>query len=83
MYVVKLEEKPKKKYFVNAGIYVLEYEMIQRIPNCFFNMTDLLTKNIPEMKVAAFPVHEYWIDIGKIEDFHRAKLDYDKVFHLK
>ena len=46
-------------------------------------MTDLLTQVMQERKVAAFPVHEYWADIGQLEDLHRAKLEYDKVFLSK
>ena len=80
VHIVKLEEKPVHKYFVNAGIYVIEPEMIEQIPNNFFNMTDLLSQSMPEGKVVAFPVHEYWVDIGQFEDFHKATADYDKVF---
>ena len=80
VHIVKLQEKPVQKFFVNAGIYVLEPEMIEKVPSNFFNMTDLLTQSVPEGRVVAFPVHEYWIDIGQFEDFHKATADYDKVF---
>ena len=40
VHIVKLQEKPVHKFFVNAGIYVLEPEMIEQIPSNFFNMTD-------------------------------------------
>ena len=43
-------------------------------------MTDLLTQSMPKERVVAFPVHEYWIDIGQFENFHKATADYDKVF---
>ena len=78
--IVSLKEKPVHQFFVNAGIYVLEPEMIEQIPSNFFNMTDLLTNSMSEGEVVAFPVHEYWIDIGQFEDFHKATADYDKVF---
>ena len=73
-------KKPVHKFFVNTGIYVLEPEMIEQIPSNFFNMTDLLMQSMPEGKVVAFPVHEYWIDIGQFEDFYKATADYYKVF---
>ena len=33
-----------------------------------------------DKKISIFPIHEYWIDIGQFENFHKATADYDKVF---
>ena len=30
--------------------------------------------------VAIFPLHEYWLDIGKMNDFERAQNDYERDF---
>ena len=30
--------------------------------------------------VGAFPIHEYWIDIGRPPDFELARSDYEAVF---
>jgi len=30
--------------------------------------------------VNVFPIHEYWLDIGRIDDFERAHQDYPKIF---
>jgi NDP-sugar pyrophosphorylase family protein len=27
--------------------------------------------------VNMFPIHEYWLDIGRIDDFHRAQKEVD------
>ena len=78
--VVDLEEKPVHTFFVNAGIYVLEPDVLKMIPDSHINMTDLLKKLLSRKKVVAFPVHEYWIDIGQFEDFQKANSDYEKVF---
>ena len=33
---------------------------------------NILNKN---KKVGTYPLHEYWLDIGKIDDFKKAKID--------
>jgi dTDP-glucose pyrophosphorylase len=77
----KIDEKPIHRFFVNAGIYVLDPELIDRIPaNEPFDMTDLFDGLIKEREpTAAFPIHEYWLDIGKIEDLHRANIEIEKI----
>ena len=30
--------------------------------------------------VSMYPLHEYWLDIGKMQDFERAQLEYHQVF---
>ena len=54
--------------------------MVSLIPDSFFNMTDLLKKSLHEERVVAFPVHEYWVDVGQFEDFNKANAEFDKVF---
>lgn len=80
--ITALEEKPIQSVLVNAGIYVLEPECLDYIPkNQFFNMTSLFEKLIAEnKKPAAFPIHEYWIDIGQPEEFNKAGNEYFQIF---
>ena len=85
-YVINsLEEKPVQSILVNAGIYVLNSECLDYIPKGkFFNMTTLFEKLIAEKKKpAAFPIHEYWIDIGQPEEYDRADNDYRQIFKKK
>jgi dTDP-glucose pyrophosphorylase/predicted transcriptional regulator len=67
-------EKPIQKFFVNAGIYVFEPELVNKVsPNTSVNMPNLLEQQIKEGKtVAIFPIHEYWLDVGQMEEFERA-----------
>ncbi len=77
----KIIEKPNIKHFVNAGIYVICPDVIQKIPkNKFLNMTDLMKPILDKGLVYSYPIYEYWVDIGKIEDYERAGNDYTKVF---
>ena len=80
-YATALEEKPVHKFFVNAGVYVISPEVVSSIPeNQFQNMTDVIRPLLEKKKVVSFPIHEYWIDIGKIEDFQQAHGEYETVF---
>ena len=67
-------EKPMKKFFVNAGIYVLEPELVNTVnPNTPIDMPNLLEKQIKKGKsVSIFPIHEYWLDVGHMEEYESA-----------
>lgn len=77
-----ISEKPIQRFFVNAGIYVLNPESLEMIPkNNFFDMPTLFERLVDQKKeTTVFPIHEYWLDIGRIDDFERANGDYDEVF---
>jgi dTDP-glucose pyrophosphorylase len=72
--VVELEEKPLLTHYVNAGIYLLNPDMLDLVPkDSFFDMPQLLEAAVQKGKtVCAFPVHEYWLDVGHPETFERA-----------
>ncbi len=76
--VTHLVEKPNHSVFVNAGIYILEPELLDMIPdNEFYNMTDLINKLLnKEQSIGAFPIREYWADIGQHEDYKKANKEY-------
>ena len=80
-YATALEEKPMHKYFVNAGVYVISPDVLFSIPkNEYHNMTDVIIPLLEQKKVISFPIHEYWIDIGKIKDLQKAQGEYEAVF---
>jgi NDP-sugar pyrophosphorylase family protein len=76
-------EKPVQSFFVNAGIYAIEPHLLQMIPRdgqCF-HMTHLFEKTIAaNLGAVAFPIREYWLDIGQIDDLTRANGDYPATF---
>jgi len=81
--VVAITEKPVHKFFVNAGVYVLEPECIDLIPQSeFYDMPSLFDEMIRlQQKVASFPIREYWLDIGRIEEYDRANSDIHTTFN--
>lgn len=77
--VIGLQEKPTMALFINAGIYLMNPEMIDYIPEGqFFDAPDLITKLIEnKRRVVAFPVIEYWVDIGYPRDYEQAIVDFN------
>ncbi len=69
-----LDEKPMKSAFINAGIYVLNPELIDLVPSReYFDMTELFEKLLQRGEnPAVFPIREYWLDIGRKSDFEQA-----------
>ena len=80
--IVGLEEKPVQRFFVNAGIYVLSPEVVAEIPRgVFLDMPTLFSRLMDQGRpTAAFPIHEYWMDIGRRQDFDQANCDFDLHF---
>ncbi len=78
----KIEEKPMQKFFVNGGIYVVDPDILQMIPqDTFFDMPTLFDEVIvQELNTSVFPIREYWIDIGRKDDFERANGEFLEVF---
>jgi dTDP-glucose pyrophosphorylase/CBS domain-containing protein len=73
--ITGLQEKPSLAFFINAGIYLLEPTACDAIPDGeYFDMTDLIKKLIDEDRsVVSFPIIEYWLDVGRPEDYERAQ----------
>jgi dTDP-glucose pyrophosphorylase len=74
-----IEEKPILNLVINAGIYVVSPELVRAVPaDTRIDMTDLLREQIKQgKKVNQYHIHEYWLDIGRSEDFERAQVDID------
>ena len=79
--IISIEEKPEQTYFVNAGIYVLNPEVVAKVnKEEFFDMPELFTEIIGEgQKAGIYPVREYWLDIGRLDDFKRAQMEFEKL----
>jgi dTDP-glucose pyrophosphorylase len=73
--VNKIVEKPVHRFFVNAGIYVVSPKVVQYThPPRRLDMPDLVDELLGlESKVSMFPIHEYWLDVGRPEDYASAQ----------
>ncbi len=77
--IISIEEKPTHRFFVNAGIYVLSPETLELVPRGrHFDMPALFESLIAAgRETAVFPIREYWIDIGRMDDFEKAADELD------
>ncbi len=75
--ILSFIEKPSYTYYSSAGIYFLNKELQNYIPrNEFYNATDLMQNLISKgKKVVHYPMLNYWLDIGKHQDFMKAQED--------
>jgi dTDP-glucose pyrophosphorylase len=77
--VKDIVEKPTYQFRVNAGIYVLGREVIDSVnKNESIDMPTLLEKHMSK-GVAMYTFHDYWLDIGRIDDYKKAQADVDRV----
>lgn len=77
-----LREKPVSRHFINAGIYVLSPDALGLVPqDRAFDMPDLFDAcRDANMRTHAYPIEEYWVDIGQIDDYRRANADFASIF---
>lgn len=75
--IVSMKEKPIQTFFVNSGIYVINSEVREKAAkNDYIDMPTLLEKCMGDGKnINMFPIYEYWLDIGRHEDFIKANRD--------
>jgi dTDP-glucose pyrophosphorylase/predicted transcriptional regulator len=75
--LVGLEEKPVRREFVNAGVYVLSPEALDHVPPAGpLDMPTLFSTLQREIgPPAVYPLREYWLDIGQFDDLQRAQDD--------
>lgn len=75
--LTRLAEKPTYKHFVNAGIYLLSPKAFEYLgTDGRLDMTQLVDRLIEsQRRVVSFPITEYWLDIGHIEDYNQAQRD--------
>jgi dTDP-glucose pyrophosphorylase len=76
--ILAIEEKPVQRFFVNAGIYALSPQAVSLIPrDTFFDMPSLFEQLMQTNRpTSAYPLREYWLDIGRIEEFERAQREW-------
>ncbi len=80
--IVGMREKPLQRYHINTGIYVLEPSVLPQIrPGVEVDMPNLFDRlRMTGSKTLAYPVSDYWCDIGQMDDYHRANADFQELF---
>lgn len=73
------EEKPTYRQLVNAGVYVIEPQLLDLLqPHQPIDMPTLLLRaQQAGHRVAVCPIHEYWLDVGRPETLEEAHSTWD------
>lgn len=80
--LLRVEEKPDLKFEILAGIYCFKPGIFAHIPdNEYFGMDQLIKKMLSEgHPISRYLIHDYWLDIGQVEDYNQARSEYERNF---
>lgn len=81
-YVSGIDEKPDIRTTILAGIYIFKPGILDIIPEDTYYGMDTLIKNMitQKLSITHYPIKEYWLDIGKIDDYEKAQEIYKERF---
>jgi len=80
--VTGIEEKPNLVTHALAGIYVMKPGIFAHIPNDYFGMDHLILKLLAErLPVTKYDLKDYWLDIGRVDDYELAQQDFKQNFY--
>jgi len=81
--VIGIEEKPDIITYALAGIYVMKPNILDFVPyNEYYGMDTLIKKMLSEQKpISKYELKEYWLDIGRIDDYESAQKDFKENFY--
>jgi len=73
-----VSEKPRLDFVINAGLYVVSPVAVELAvpPGGVVDVPDMIaTLTKADRTVVAFPIREYWLDVGRHGDFEKANRD--------
>jgi NDP-sugar pyrophosphorylase family protein len=81
-FICEIEEKPDLVHEILAGIYFLMPEIYAFIPDgTYFGIDHLIKKMLSAASpIGRYLMQEYWLDIGRIDDYNDAQLAYEQHF---
>jgi len=82
-FVTGIEEKQDIITYALAGIYIMKPDIFRFIPeNEYYGMDSLIKQMLSEQSpISKYEINEYWLDIGKIDDFVSAQKDFNDNFY--
>lgn len=81
-YITEIQEKPNIIMYVVAGIYLMSPGVLSLIPDRTYFGIDTLIKTMLKsgLPVAKYDLKEYWLDIGRLNDYEEAQNAYERHF---
>ena len=79
--LMRYTEKPTFSYSVSMGIYIFEKKVLKWIPRGkYLDFPQLIQKLIRRgEKVVCFPSKDFWLDIGRHEDYEEAQKKFQEM----
>lgn len=76
--VERVVEKPVHRFLVSAGVAVIDADVLDRLqPGRPLDLPDLANELAAQQRlVSVFPIHEFWIDVGRHADLERAETEF-------
>jgi NDP-sugar pyrophosphorylase family protein len=81
--VTGIQEKPDIIMYILAGIYLMKPDIFRFFPKTpeYFGMDKLIMNMIADKEpVTKYDLKEYWLDIGRLNDYEKAQEVYSKHF---
>lgn len=80
--VTGIEEKPDIVTHALAGIYIMKPAILAQIPaGTYFGMDQLILQLLAQdMPVTKYEIRDYWLDIGRVDDYELAQQDFQRNF---
>ena len=79
MSITEFSEKPTLEYEVSMGVYAFRREVLEIIPDGYFDFPDLVLELIRlDRPIRGFAFHGLWLDIGRQEDYGAAIETFEK-----
>jgi NDP-sugar pyrophosphorylase family protein len=74
-------EKPCYNLYVSMGVYIFEPRVLSYIKyNEYLDLPSLIIRLMEAgEKVASYPYSGYWMDLGRIDDYEQAIVEFEKV----
>jgi len=76
--VQRIVEKPVHRFLVSAGVNLIDADVLDRLrPGRPLDLPDLANDLAAQQRlVSVFPIHEFWIDVGRHADLERAESEF-------
>jgi len=75
--IQKFQERPNIGATICAGVYALNKSILNIIPaDAVFDMPQVINSALEKgMVVKEYSCKDYWLDLGRMEDYQKAKKD--------
>ena len=80
--VESMEEKPTVSFFTNTGVYFIESEILEEIPNdTFMGFPEIIDRHRKHgNQVGVYPISESaWLDMGQAEELEKMKKNFEGI----